>query len=395
MNNRKFILVYPFETGDKAFSGGVPKVVVSNIIAALDIGLQVHLVLPLNNRGLVDFVHNNYPECKIHLVKFKQLSLYSDTKGILRLKNITKNFIHFLIGYRKLKQKIRKIKPEIIHFHEVVNFPILSVYKKAIVILHIHSHRFTNYNKLLKVIFFFINRHCNLILSPTNSIIDGIKKYNRVKYEIIDTPYLDLQNDINIDGRREGDFTGGEKKIIFSFVGRICKIKRIDHFVLALSKLSTAELSKLEFWIIGGTNTKGDERYKSEIIKLIKDNKLERFVRFQGYVDPIESILDVVDYGIILSESEAVPMIGIEFMRFNIPIIGYDAPGINDFLVNEQNGFLIKNGDYNEIYSKIKNITNDEYGELNFSNRIPKIFNRHSIDEFKERLSKIYNDKYT
>ena len=395
MNNRKFILVYPFETGDKAFSGGVPKVVVSNIIAALDIGLQVHLVLPLNNRGLVDFVHNNYPECKIHLVKFKQLSLYSDTKGILRLKNITKNFIHFLIGYRKLKQKIRKIKPEIIHFHEVVNFPILSVYKKAIVILHIHSHRFTNYNKLLKVIFFFINRHCNLILSPTNSIIDGIKKYNRVKYEIIDTPYLDLQNDINIDGRREGDFTGGEKKIIFSFVGRICKIKRIDHFVLALSKLSTAELSKLEFWIIGGTNTKGDERYKSEIIKLIKDNRLERFVRFQGYVDPIESILDVVDYGIILSESEAVPMIGIEFMRFNIPIIGYDAPGINDFLVNEQNGFLIKNGDYNEIYSKIKNITNDEYGELNFSNRIPKIFNRHSIDEFKERLSKIYNDKYT
>ena len=270
----------------------------------------------------------------------------------------------------------------------------MNIFPEAKVVLHLHSYRFTSYGILLGYILKLINKNCNLVISPTKSILDALGERLRVKSMLVDTPYLDL-NDSNLDNKTNPIYNQlvndkATGKTIFSFVGRICSIKRIDHFIQAISKLDNSLKSRIVFSIVGGTNTEGDKTYKGELEYLIKKNNLSDKVFFHGYVNPIESILPSIDYGVILSESEAVPMIGIEYMRFNIPIVGYNAPGINDFLKNNENGFLLKNGSIEDLTNQLSIIMNNQERKVDFNQSIPKLFNRHTIKTFAEKLETIY-----
>jgi len=392
-SSKKVAVIYPYETGGKAFSGGVPKVVVSNIIAIKEMGYIPYVILPPDNNGLISFIYQNHRYCRIVKVKFKSLSFFSDTKGFARLKPIINNLYGFIKGKGALKEAVRKIKPDIIHFHEIINFPILNIYPKSKTVLHIHSYRFTEYKVLLEAIFKLVNKHTDIVLSPTKSILEAIGRRLNVKAEVIDTPYLHLKSNESNNKDTIDELTKfkDKHKIIYAFAGRICSIKRIDHFIEAISKLDEIVKNRLLFIIIGGTNTAGDVLYKSSLENDILRFGLSENVKFVGYVDPIEDILTMVDYGVILSESEAVPMIGIEFMRFNIPIIGYDAPGINDFLIDKKNGFLVDNGNIEKL-SEALEATVTLKRDNHFHHTIPKIFARHSITNFTCNLNRIYSN---
>lgn len=383
----KILVFYPFETGKKAFSGGIPKVIVNNLHACVNLGYDTHLVLPKNNEGLIEHLRKERIDVTIHDLDFKPLSLYSDTKGVARFLAVSRNLRDFVLGIRRIKSSYDLVQPDIIHYHEIVNFPILHLHAKSKKILHLHSYRFTNYKIILPLMFSRINSYADLVLSPTNSILRAVKHRVKVNSMQIDTPYLDLSAG-NLIQNQNPKFE--QSKIVFAFVGRICRIKRIHSFIEALGKLQNNKRKNLEFWIIGGTNYHGDEQYRIELEKLIADFHLQRTVLFKGYIDPIETALQKIDYGVILSESEAVPMIGIEFMKFNIPIIGFDAPGINDFLIHKENGFLIPNGNVEVLSDTIEEIIDCGSEKYNFSKVIPGLFERHSLTSFQAHLKKIY-----
>lgn len=385
---KKIIVFYPYETREKAFSGGVSKVVISNIIAINAMGHKPILILPFKNKGLIEFVTKNFPYCEVYPLKFNTLSLFSDTKGLIRYVKVLLNMFNFIKGWYQLSKTFKTIAPDIIHYHEVVNFPYLGMYKKAKVILHLHSYRFIEYKRLLPYILNKINKNVHLVISPTKSILEGIKEKLKVKSIVLNTPYLDLKT-LETDTSQ----INWEKEVIrFSFVGRICSIKRIHHFLLSLAKLPNNLLQKIEFEIIGGVNTKGDEQYLDELKKIITNKNLSEQVIFRGYINPIEKVLPLIDYGVILSESEAVPMIGIEYMKYNIPIIGYDVPGINDFLFNKVNGFLIPNGNIEDLTNVLKNIISGEFSNLDFKENISNEYKKYTIDSFILSLQKIYNN---
>ena len=391
---RKIVVLYPYDTGENAFSGGVPKVVVSNIIAINDNGDIPYLILPSGNTGLIRFIQDNFPFCIIAPVKFKSLSLFSDTRGLNRFIGVFKNLIGFFIGKRWLKNAILKIAPDIIHFHEVINFPILDIYPNAKTVLHLHSYRFTEYGRMLSFIIRKINNNADFVISPTLSILNALGQRLQVSSKIVNTPYLELASSKTINSQNkigeELKIMKKSGKVIFSFVGRICSIKRIDHFIDTIIQLESSHKNKIIFSIVGGTNTQGDIAYKKLLEEKVKESNLENIVKFHGYVNPIESILPFIDYGIILTESEAVPMIGIEYMRFNIPILGYNAPGISDFLINEKNGYLIENGNINELTSKVISILEGKLEKIDFENTIPETFKRHTIKEFTKTLGDLY-----
>lgn len=392
---KNIAVVYPFDTGEKAFSGGVPKVVVSNLIAIHKNGHKPFLILPIGNKGLIRYVENEHPYCAIVPVKFSCLSLYSDTKGFNRYVNISRNFIGFLSGRKRLKKALNEISPELIHYHEVVNFLFLDLYEKAKVILHLHSYRFTGYGRTINYIMKKVNRNADLLLSPTNSILEALGEKIHTKSLQLNTPYLELEapNKVGEIDTRFSDLEAmrASGKIIFSFVGRICSIKRIDHFIEALINISPDLKNKTVFVIVGGVNTDGDRQYQDFLKKKIRKHKLGENVKFLGYVNPIESLLPHIDYGVILSESEAVPMIGIEYMRYRIPIIAYKAPGITDFMIDRKNGFLVNNGDKKDLVSCLEMaIDLDDSTIKDFQQLIEEIYRKYTLEEFTKSLNEIY-----
>ena len=104
----KVIVFYPYETGENAFSGGVPKVIVSNIIAIKKNGDIPFLILPIDNLGLISFIEREHSYCEVVPVNFKSLSLFSDTKGFSKFISIYINIkgFFFLIWWMNLQLRI-------------------------------------------------------------------------------------------------------------------------------------------------------------------------------------------------------------------------------------------------------------------------------------------------
>lgn len=381
---------YPYATGDKAFSGGVAKVIVSNIIAVKMNGDEPYLVLPEDNKGLIEFIKKNHPYCHLAPVDFMAILFYSDVKNIFkRIKLIIRSIYKYFTGKTLLRKAFKTIAPDVIHYHEIVCYNFLDCYTKARLIFHLHSYRFTSYNAIKGFFYRKINKYADVVISPTESIRKAVEgEVNNVC--IIKTPYLDMGNS-RVDEKMKAHFqkVKDSGKIIFSFVGRICPVKRIDHCVRALAKLSEQERDKMKYMIIGGCNTVGDQDYKKEIEAVIKNNHLESCVEFVGYVNPVETVLPFIDYGVMLTESEAMPMVGIEYLRYSIPTIGYDAPGINDYLIDEVNGFMVKNGDIDELAEKLKRAIGKDAIPA-FNSTIPETYKGYSVEIFAESLKAVY-----
>lgn len=389
----RVLIYYPYSTGKNAFSGGVSKVIVSNIKAVFNNGDEPFLILPATNDGLIDFLADECPYCKVIPLQIESLSLYSDTKSVYRYVQMIKGLYRFALSRKILKKEFKKINPDVIHFHEIINFPILQLCRSAKIVLHVHSYRFFSYKTLLPIIMRYVNKYADILISPTQSIIDGFGDSLNKPIVLVNTPYLELKTDAkhNLDDVKDiVNLSEKKEKVIFCFAGRICSIKRVDHFLKACSSLDDVYRNKIHFCIVGGSNVYGDILYKDNLLAIIKENKLENNVSFMGYISPIEKILPYIDYGVVLSESEAVPMIGIEFMRFNIPIIGYKAPGITDFLFENINGILIENGNIKELESILKSIISNKIRKESFNNNIETEFKKYTLGSFELALKDIY-----
>ena len=96
------------------------------------------------------------------------------------------------------------------------------------------------------------------------------------------------------------------------------------------------------------------------------------------------------DVGVLISESEAISMAGIEYLHNSLPIIGFDNPGINETIEDNVDGFLVPNGDVEGLKNAIREFFDTdtlstmkkaayEQCELNFS-----------MEAFRKRLLKYY-----
>jgi len=388
---KKVVVFYPYNTGKMPFSGGVAKVAVSNIIACHLNGYKPYLILPAGNSGLIQFVKSNYPYCEVKPVPFNALALFSQTKNKWkRLKLFLNNTIQHISGKQELKKILEEIQPDVIHYHETVCYDLLKLYTKCKVVIHIHAYEFVKNRIVRKAVLHSINKYADTVIAPTNSIQESRSKDIFKPIVKVRTPYLNLSNTEKALDKKLHDLLLEQKKshIIFGYVGRICRIKRIDNFLQALVLLPDEKKSLVKYVIIGGCNTIGDEDYKKELEHFINKNDLGRNVDFVGYVDPIEAILPFIDYGAMLTKSEAMPMVGIEYLRFNIPTLGYDVPGINDYVIDGVDGFLVKDGDVNDLANGICRALDTPPGS--FRDNIENIFKDYSVEKFAEALKEVY-----
>lgn len=387
----KVVVFYPYSTGEKAFSGGVAKVAVSNVIAVHLNGDKPYLVLPQDNNGLIEYVRENCPYCEVVPVDIMALARYADTKNVFKkayqtLRNLYKN----LYGRKLLTKAYETIQPDVIHYHETVCFNLLSCYTKCKIVMHLHSYVEIPNKTIQNYIYKRIYKYANIVLSPTESIKKSREKYLR-NIIIVKTPYLDLKSN-SPEKAISNHFKELKDKgcVLFSFVGRIARIKRLEYFLRSLARLNPEERRNIKYMVIGGCNTMGDKDYKLELEQYITEHDLQNNVDWVGYVNSVESVLPYVDYGVMLTLSEAMPMVGIEYLKYSIPTIGFDVPGINDFLIDEVNGFLIEDQNTDMIASVLRRIISGN-NIPDFKTLIPETYKGYSVEKFAEAIKEIYN----
>lgn len=171
----------------------------------------------------------------------------------------------------------------------------------------------------------------------------------------------------------------------FLFLGLICDNKGIFDVIKTIADHKKELEGKMILHIGGNGET---ERLKS----IIKNLDLEKTVKFEGWVDrnKKENLLNLTDVYILPSYMEGVPISILEAESYQKAVIASGVGGIPSIVKDHESGLLITPGNYDEIFSAMKTLINNEdirnkYGEIGY-----KISLDYSPEKIKEELIKLY-----
>ena len=118
------------------------------------------------------------------------------------------------------------------------------------------------------------------------------------------------------------------------YAGQIIRGKGVDVLLESLAQLKT----KFECIILG------DGNHKAYCEELSKKLGLEDRVHFKGFIPQEELKAYYRECSVVALSSvwpEPIATIGLEVMRYALPVVGFDAGGIKDWLIDGENGYLV------------------------------------------------------
>lgn len=133
--------------------------------------------------------------------------------------------------------------------------------------------------------------------------------------------------------------------------------------VQAINILVSRGINNIELLVAGKV---GDEAYYKKIVNVIKIGKLEKYVKFLGFVENMNEIRNVANIGVVASPNEGFGRVTIEGMLSNMVMIGKNAGGTSELIQNGYNG-LLYNGGAEELANAIASVVSNESYYLKLS----------------------------
>jgi glycosyltransferase involved in cell wall biosynthesis len=161
------------------------------------------------------------------------------------------------------------------------------------------------------------------------------------------------------------------------FVGRLAKVKHIETILYVADNLmKNHSLTKLKVAIIG------DGPCCKKLKNISKRLEIQENIDFLGYKEDVGLFINQSKLFIITSERETGPFTAIESMMCGVPVIS-SACGdtVNDIIINNYNGILIKtHDDIDGFANTIKHIINNPHLIDEYSNNAVKTAQKIKIE---------------
>lgn len=209
---------------------------------------------------------------------------------------------------------------------------------------------------LKKVVDGFIYRMAYRVLVVSQEIKDIVLK----TYGLKDNKVLVLKNGIILEDSSvvpvelKNEFPMSENKLKLLAVGRLVPLKGFDILVRAVAEVVNQGVQDLLVLVAGD----GEERVRLE--GLIWDIELDSYIKLIGLRHDVIALMKSSDLFVMPSLYEGLSIAMIEAMACGLPIIASAAPGIKDFIKNEQNGLLFPVQDHKALAQRILRLVNNE-----------------------------------
>jgi glycosyltransferase involved in cell wall biosynthesis len=134
--------------------------------------------------------------------------------------------------------------------------------------------------------------------------------------------------------------------------GRLAKQKRFD----LLIKVAVKAKKNSKNWsiIVAGT---GD--LEKNLNAEAKKNAVDHMIKFIGFTDDVLSLMKSSDLFVLSSDSEGMSNALREAMAVGLPCVSTDVYGVEELFGDNENGIMVKRGDYESIYLAINSIFNN------------------------------------
>lgn len=180
------------------------------------------------------------------------------------------------------------------------------------------------------------------------------------------------------------------KKIIVSKVARIMPRKGIFEFI-KISHLISKKIKNIEFHLYGDSLNEY-VGYKNKLISYVRENKLGNTIKFMGFNENIQEILNKSSFIFHLPiETESLPTLLIEAISNKKPVIVSNNLGNLEVLENGNNGLVLElKSLVNDTESIIKYFLNKKKQSNNIKNAYSFAKKKYDLEIFNNKiLSKV------
>ena len=349
--------------------GGAERVV-SNLANSFVLNNEVSIVTTI---GQIQYEINN---------KIKLYSLDSSKLNKKRLNRIVK--------VKKLYSIIREVRPDVIvSFLREPTFRVLLLRKfiKTPIIVSVRNDPKIEYKDLKnRIIMKLLYPNADGFVFQTEEAKEYFSKRIKNKSTIIPNP-------IKKEFIERKLYMGKRDKTIVS-VGRLEEQKNHELLIEAFYNINK-EIRDYKLIIYGEGTLRGILEDK------IKKYGMEDRILLPGVVDNIPERIERAKLFVLSSDFEGMPNALMEAMALGLPCISTNCPcGGPKFLIkNNENGFLVKVGDKNDLKNKIKELINKNNDELTIISKNAKERTRDLAEEkinekWYEFIYKISKGKY-
>lgn len=205
---------------------------------------------------------------------------------------------------------------------------------------------------------------------------------------------LKIKNGINTEKYSEqnarssirAEFGIKDQSILIGSIGRLDRNKGLDYLIKAAKKLIT-EFNNLLFMIVG------DGSSKQELLDEVDELGMRERIIFTGFRNDIPSILSAIDIFVLPSLMEGLPMVLLEAMASEKPIVATRVGDIPLVLKNNESGILINQRDEDELAAAIRFLVeNKSYSRFIAEKGLERVRNEYSSKQMARRYREVYND---
>ncbi|MCB6142729.1 glycosyltransferase family 4 protein [Lachnospira pectinoschiza] len=307
-----------------------------------------------------------------------------DTMGIKHytVPDITiKNPITVIKIVTELKRIIRQEKITVIHSHHRMAAFYARVVANSNIIQIVNAHN-TFYDKktLTKIAY----KKANII-----AVGEQVKK-NMVEYfgisadkvAVIHNAIKPFEGPVVLDTELEQARQQGYTLV--GNIGRLSEQKGIEYFIKAAA-LVYKENPNIRFYIVGD----GED---AEKLKKLTDSLLpEGILTFMGYRSDIQNVMSQMDFIVLSSLWEGLPLTPIEAFSVGKTVIATNVDGTPEIVKDGENGLLVHSADEVQIAQKILYICKEQSIRQKLEENAVKTYEkRFTIDTMKERYIQYY-----
>jgi len=276
---------------------------------------------------------------------------------------------------------------------------------EKITIIHTHHRMAAFYTVLLsiKYRFCFMNTSHNTFFNKKFLTKIAYKKANliacgeMVKKNLIDIyginekrvtvihnsvePFTDkiVADKLLLDLRNQGN-------ILVANIGRLSKQKGMEYFIQSYPYVKNRN-NHVKFIIVGD----GEDRKKLE--SMVKENNDENNFYFLGYRNDIRNVMSQVDFIVLSSLWEGLPLTPIEAFSVKKTVIGTAVDGTVEIIEDSDNGYLIEPGNSKRIAEKIIELIDNTKLRKTFEEKAYRRFEEEfSFHVYRERIIQYYYD---
>jgi glycosyltransferase involved in cell wall biosynthesis len=293
--------------------------------------------------------------------------------------------------FNKVAKVLKDQKIQIIHTHNtqpLIDGGIGALFSGVKTIIHTdHARRFPDKRRYMFAEWFMSHFVYKIVGVSTHTSSDLIKYEKISPKKIITIPNAidGSKFSISIDKKQKREMLGINNNGPIIGVGvRLSEQKGLIYLLKAIAKLKK-DISNLNLIIAGEGPLEPSLKIEA------KNYGITENVHFVGLRHDMNELLNLFDIYVLPSLWEGLPMVLLEAMAAGCPIIATDVGGVNNAVKNDYNGILVKSGDSNALYFKIKEMLADEKKRDRYSKNGKILFDKYfSIRTMTEKYEKLY-----